>query len=71
MAYVNSTSSARPSFGDRLAALITVTREASVRRALYRRTVTELEALSDRDLRDLGMARSNIRSVAEAAAYGK
>ncbi len=36
---------------------------------LYRNTVRELEALSDRDLADLGLHRSSIRSIALESAY--
>ena len=37
----------------------------------YSRTVSELEALSNRELADLGIARANIVDVAREAAYGK
>ncbi len=37
-------------------------------RRVYRDTFTELNALSDRDLTDLGLSRSMIRSVARDAA---
>ena len=40
------------------------------RRAIYRTTFAELDALSDRDLNDLGLARHNIRTVSNEAAYG-
>ena len=35
----------------------------------YRTTLEELESLSDRDLADLGLSRSMLRSVAYKAAY--
>lgn len=38
---------------------------------VYRETYTELNALSGRELADLGMSRAMIRSVAYEAAYGK
>lgn len=41
------------------------------RRRIYVQTLTELRALSDRDLSDLGLSRSLIRAVATDAAYGK
>ena len=41
------------------------------RRRVYVQTVAELEALSDRDLADLGLHRSMISAVAKDAAYGK
>ena len=37
---------------------------------LYRRTLTELESLSDRELRDLGLSRLSIREVAYDSVYG-
>lgn len=36
---------------------------------VYRRTLTELQDLSDRDLADLGLHRSMLRSVAYQSAY--
>ncbi|MEP1930222.1 MAG: DUF1127 domain-containing protein [Paracoccaceae bacterium] len=39
-------------------------------RAVYRTTFAELDALSDRDLDDLGITRFQIPSVAHDAAYG-
>lgn len=41
---------------------------AHARRNLYRRTVRELEALSDRELADLGLNRAAIHGVARDAA---
>ena len=41
------------------------------RRRVYIQTLTELNALSDRDLADLGLHRSMISAVAKDAAYGK
>ncbi len=38
---------------------------------VYRQTIGELKALNDRDLADLGIARSMIESIAIEAAYGK
>lgn len=39
----------------------------AARRAVYRRTVDELHALSDRDLADLGFHRSEIPRIARQA----
>lgn len=36
----------------------------------YRATLTELKALTDRQLADLGLGRSSIRTVAHRAVYG-
>lgn len=45
-------------------------REASQRRKIYRQTVFELSNLTNRDLRDLGIPRCNIKRIAMEAAYG-
>ena len=37
---------------------------------LYRRTIDELQALSDRELADLGLSRLNIRDIAYDSVYG-
>lgn len=37
----------------------------------YRTTLNELNQLSDRELADLGLHRSQLRGVAQEAAYGK
>ena len=41
------------------------------RRRVYLQTVTELNALTDRELADLGLHRLMIPAVAKDAAYGK
>jgi uncharacterized protein YjiS (DUF1127 family) len=38
---------------------------------LYRQSVNELRSLSNAELADLGLSRSNIRYVARAAVYGE
>ena len=45
-------------------------RKAQAKRKVYRATYHELSSLSDRDLRDLGIPRSNIKRLALEAAYG-
>ncbi|MFD1882322.1 DUF1127 domain-containing protein [Paracoccus pacificus] len=57
-------------FFGRLATTIEHLNEFRAKRAVYRQTVRELNELSDRDLADLGLHRSSIRSVAREAAYG-
>jgi uncharacterized protein YjiS (DUF1127 family) len=37
----------------------------------YRRTIRELDHLSDRDLSDLGIARGDVRSAARYGTYGR
>jgi len=71
MAYVNSSRAVRVSFGDRVAAVASVIRAAVQRRQVYQQTISELRALSDRDLADLGIHRTLIGTVAREAAYGK
>jgi uncharacterized protein YjiS (DUF1127 family) len=45
-------------------------RRAQAKRRIYRATYHELSVLTDRDLRDLGVSRSNIKKMAMEAAYG-
>ena len=71
MAYVNSTRFARKGLMDRLADLKAVALTAIHARRVYSRTVTELNALTDRELADLGISRLSIPQVAREAAYGK
>ena len=44
--------------------------DALARRKVYRATYYELSMLTDRDLADLGIPRSDIRRLALEAAYG-
>ena len=37
---------------------------------LYRETLAELESLGDRELSDLGIARTSIRDIARESVYG-
>ncbi|RME95320.1 MAG: DUF1127 domain-containing protein [Alphaproteobacteria bacterium] len=49
----------------------TALRAAWERSRVYANTYNELAALSDRDLHDLGISRSEIKRLAYEAAYGK
>ena len=71
MAFLNITRAAQPAFGERLATLLDSAKTAWTRRAIYRQTVRELRALSDKELADLGIHRSIITRMALEAAYGK
>ena len=71
MAYVNSTRATQSVLSDRFSALIASFRLATQRRRIYAQTVRELKGLTDRELADLGIARSMIGEIATQAAYGK
>lgn len=71
MAYVNTTSAARKGFADRLAYVKDVVLTAIHQRRVYAQTVAELNALTDRELGDLGISRLGITDIAREAAYGK
>lgn len=64
-------SGARPRTGlfVRLAGAVKKMQQRRAQGVVYRQTLRELEALSDRDLSDLGLSRSMIRRVAYEAAY--
>jgi uncharacterized protein YjiS (DUF1127 family) len=68
MAYVNSNTTT-VGLVDRLVSALTSVKEAIARRRLYLRTLSELNALSDRDLTDLGLSRASVADVAREAAY--
>ena len=68
MAFTAESSFAKPAaFGGIFAALNKLA-QAMQRRRVYRTTVNELSALSDRDLSDLGVSRASIRRLALDAA---
>ena len=72
MAYVNS--SVRPAgwaLRDLVQHQIQKLQKLTQRRRVYLQTVTELNALTDRELADLGLQRLMIPAVAKDAAYGK
>lgn len=55
--------------GHGLSALIENLRRFVVQRRTYRRTLSELQSLSTKDLADLGLNRSMLRRIAWQAAY--
>jgi uncharacterized protein YjiS (DUF1127 family) len=71
MAYVNTNRIARKGLLDRVLVLKDGVLAAWQQRRVYNRTVAELNALTDRELSDLGMVRVSIRDIAHEAAYGK
>lgn len=70
MAHVTDIRSAHAGLFDRAALVLKVLGERRARYRAYRETLSELANLSDRELSDIGIARSQIRSVAYEHAYG-
>lgn len=54
----------------RKSGLIGKVAQGMARYRTYRRTLGELEQLTDRELADLGISRLQVRSIAYQAAYG-
>lgn len=71
MAAFAHTSIDRAPVASRIAATVAAARDAFGRYKIYRATVNELDSLSNRELADIGMNRSMIKSVATEAAYGR
>lgn len=69
MAFITDNRTATVSIADRFAAFASKFAEAYAQRKLYNTTYRELNALSNRELADLDIHRSMIKSIAlEAAA---
>ena len=58
-------------FGATKPSILSAPRAAFDRYKAYRRTISELEACSDRDLSDLGIYRCDIRRLARESIYGE
>jgi uncharacterized protein YjiS (DUF1127 family) len=71
MAYANTNQIARSGLLGRLALLKDGIATAVQQRRVYAHTVAELNALTDRELTDLGISRLAIPELAHEAAYGK
>jgi uncharacterized protein YjiS (DUF1127 family) len=69
MAYTTTNTSTASLVSGRIAAFFADLAERSEKRRVYRTTFHELNSLSTRDLADLGINRSTIKSVAYEAAY--
>ena len=70
MTYATANTASGLNIMGRFTALRTQMADAAAKRKVYRTTVKELSALSNRDLADLGIGRSQIRGLANEAAYG-
>lgn len=71
MAYVNVICGIEVGLGERAVAFVKALRDNRRRYRMYRQTVRELTALTERELADLGIHRSSISAIAMEAAYGK
>ncbi len=70
MAYVNNSRTANLGLADRFSAFVAGLKINAAKRRIYDKTVRELNALTDRELTDLGISRLSIEDVARVAAYG-
>jgi len=71
MALVNEVNSIESGLFRRLSNAVANYREMRQRNRVFRQTRRELNALTERELADLGIARSMITRIAREAAYGK
>ena len=71
MAHANAVRGIETGLVERISAFVSRLRESRQRYKLYRQTVNELSALTERELSDLGLHRTSIEAVALDAAYGK
>jgi uncharacterized protein YjiS (DUF1127 family) len=71
MAYTNTTRVAGYGISGRLNGWIETMKARNAQYRLYRRTLEELSRLTDRELGDLGLHRSQLVEIAREAAYGK
>ena len=71
MVYVNTARVARKGLIDRILGLNQTVATWVRQRRVYAQTVAELNALTDRELADLGISRLAIADIAHEAAYGK
>jgi len=69
MAYVNDIRRTDLRLSARINAALSTLGERFAQYRVYRKTVAELNSLSDRELADLAISRSNIGSIAYEAAY--
>ena len=68
MAYASDNRTATLGLGDRFSEFVAHVQRIRAQRKLYRTTYNELAALTDKELADIGVARSSIRSIALSAA---
>lgn len=71
MAFVSSNRTTTLGLGDRLSEIRKDLADAWRAHRVYRQTLTELQGLSNRELADLGLNRSMLKSIALEATFGK
>ncbi|MFN3662681.1 MAG: DUF1127 domain-containing protein [Yoonia sp.] len=71
MTTFNITLPANIPFAERLSGFRVTLADKLAKRNVYMTTLRELSSLSDRDLSDLGLSRTDIKAIALEAAYGK
>lgn len=71
MAFITETRTNSITLAQRFATLRANFAAARAQRKIYTTTIVELENLSNRELADLGLNRSSIKTIAFEAAYGK
>lgn len=71
MTAFNITLPANIRFADRVSNFRATVADKMAKRKVFLTTLRELQSLSNRDLADLGLSRSEIKGIAFEAAYGK
>jgi uncharacterized protein YjiS (DUF1127 family) len=71
MATLNATRTSTLGLVERLTLAIATVKTNVRKYALYRQTLRELNALTDREMNDLGIHASMIEQIAREAAWGK
>lgn len=69
MSVVNEVSGFAPNLNSRVAGFVGGLTQRYAQYKTYRRTLEELQSLSDRELADLGVSRHSVRAIAYKAAY--
>lgn len=68
--HIHGSATAESGIRAKLSSVIARIQDNRARAAVYRQTIRELNALTARDLADLGIHRSMISRIAHEAAYG-
>lgn len=69
MSTFNEVSNVRAANGSRIGGFINGVSARFAQYRTYRKTLEELESLTDRELSDLGISRHSVRAIAYRAAY--